>query len=530
VAARAGSAALWILVATVAVDFAFLPIMTTNHNISAMETEIKFLLPDGAQEAVDTHPLLQNAESQSSRQEVTTYYDTSTHAFRHAGASLRVREADSRFVQTLKLRRGEDAFSRPEWEWELTGEHPDLSLLRETPLGNLAAEKVEPIFTSGVTRTVRVLRPSDGGLIEVTTDIGSLRAGDRSMPLNELELELKGASPAALYEAAQALQSKLPLLLGSESKAARGWRLVSGALPEAVRSDVPTVQPDLTGAEAFRQLISNLLGALVENQAAAAAGQADGVHRMRIAVRRLRTALALFRPHLDPEKEAHFTDVLRRIGRILGEARDWDVFCSDTLVNASGDIPAPLLMALRGAAEVEKQAAYSRLNTEFARPHLTQLVIELSAWALAPAPSATTSSWLSDPMQEIAPDLLKRLERKVRKRGKRIRHRSAEELHALRKALKRFRYASEFLVPLMQSGQVKDQLHHCKGLQEDLGTINDAAMTGALASRLDDKNPEFGPAASAMTSWAEERRANALGHLHKAWRRFKEAPTPDFVG
>jgi inorganic triphosphatase YgiF len=505
-------------------------IMTANQSASAMETEIKFLIPEGAQEAVGAHPLLQNADSQSSQQEVTTYYDTLAHRFRHAGASLRVREAGGRFVQTLKLRSEHDAFSRPEWEWDLPEERPDLSLLRDTPLKNLAAETVQPIFTSGVTRTVRALRPSSGGLIEVTADVGCLRAGDQTVPLSELELELKGASSAALYETAQALQSTLPLLLGPESKAARGWRLVSGAQPEAVKADAPTVQPDLTGAEAFHRLVSSLIAALVENQPAAMAGAAEGVHRMRIAVRRLRTALTLFRPYLDQEQEARFTDALRRLGRILGEARDWDVFCSETLMEAAGDVPAPSLMALRGAAEAERKAAHSKLTDEFAQPHLTRLVIDLSAWALNPAPGAQVGGALSRPMGEIAPDMLGRLDRKVRKRGKRIRHRSGKELHMLRKALKRFRYALEFLAPLMKSGQAKSQLHHCKALQEDLGTINDAVMAETLATQLRDGNAELGSAASVLQTWAEERRTQARGHLRKAWRELKGASIPGFVG
>jgi inorganic triphosphatase YgiF len=505
-------------------------IMTANQSASAMETEIKFLIPEGAQKAVGAHPLLQNADSQSSQQEVTTYYDTLAHRFRHAGASLRVREAGGRFVQTLKLRSENDAFSRPEWEWDLPEERPDLSLLRDTPLKNLAAETVQPIFTSGVTRTVRALRPSSGGLIEVTADVGCLRAGDQTVPLSELELELKGASSAALYETAQALQSTLPLLLGPESKAARGWRLVSGAQPEAVKADAPTVQPDLAGAEAFHRLVSSLIAALVENQPAAMAGAAEGVHRMRIAVRRLRTALTLFRPYLDQEQEARFTDALRRLGRILGEARDWDVFCSETLMEAAGDVPAPSLMALRGAAEAERKAAHSRLTDEFAQPHLTRLVIDLSAWALNPAPGAQVGGALSRPMGEIAPDMLGRLDRKVRKRGKRIRHRSGKELHMLRKALKRFRYALEFLAPLMKSGQAKSQLHHCKALQEDLGTINDAVMAETLATQLRDGNAELGSAASVLQTWAEERRTQARGHLRKAWRELKGASIPGFVG
>jgi CHAD domain-containing protein len=81
----------------------------------------------------------------------------------------------------------------------------------------------------------------------------------------------------------------------------------------------------------------------------------------------------------------------------------------------------------------------------------------------------------------------------------------------------------------MKARRVKSRLHQCKGLQKDLGNINDAAMAETLVARLSNLEPELAPAASALTSWAEERRTNALGHLHQSWRSLKEARRPAFI-
>jgi hypothetical protein len=57
-----------------------------------------------------------------------------------------------------------------------------------------------------------------------------------------------------------------------------------------------------------------------------------------------------FPAFLEPRRlgEKALTAVIR-FGHILGEARDWDVFCSETLMDAAEDVPAPFLMALRSA-------------------------------------------------------------------------------------------------------------------------------------------------------------------------------------
>jgi inorganic triphosphatase YgiF len=506
-------------------------VMNDTSKAQAVETEIKFLLPDGAHTALETHTLLRLAETQPPRQEITTYYDTPEQAFRGAGAALRVREAGGRYVQTLKLRQGKNAFSRGEWEWDLANSQPDLSRLSDTPLANLVGSTVQPVFCAEVSRTVRYLR-AHGGVVEIVTDLGWLQAGEHAEPIREVELELKEGDATALFAAANSLQMALDLVLGAESKSERGWRLATGSPPEALHEKAPSISPDASGSSAFQDLTSALLASLVGNQPAASTGSAEGVHRMRIAVRRLRTALALFRPHLAQEAEIQFTEALRRLGRILGEARDWDVFCSETLMEAGKQgVPDPLLQALRKPAEAERRAAHVRLREEFGQPDLTRLVLGLSAWAgdasvlLKPGDDGR----LSEPVVDIAPELLEHLRRKVSKRGRRIRHRSEEELHDLRKALKRLRYALEFLAPLLKKRRLKTYLHSCKELQEDLGTINDAAMAKTLARRLGKTDPAIHPAVAALESWAEARRTVALSHLHPAWREFKDTPRPRFA-
>src|SRR6185312_11718307 len=96
------------------------------------------------------------------------------------------------------------------------------------------------------------------------------------------------------------------------------------------------------------------LGHLLANQPAALAGDPEGVHQVRVAVRRIRSALQLFSPHLESHAKSLFEGELRHAGQTIGEARDWDVFCGEILPQVSESPEA------RRFCEMMKQPAEAR--------------------------------------------------------------------------------------------------------------------------------------------------------------------------
>ena len=296
--------------------------------------------------------------------EVTTYFDTPDADLAREGLSLRVRRRGMRHVQTLKLGGGHNgAFARNEWEWPvqdgITGPRP---ACRDAGRGVLSeAPTLQPVFVTDVQRTVRTVR-RDGATIEVAVDRGRVDAGDASEEIREMELELKDGDADPMYRLAAVLHTNVPMTLGAESKADRGWRLRTGRPRKAVKHARLDLPKDVTAGEAFRRIVDCVLAHLMANQPAAAAGDVEGVHQMRIAIRRLRAALMLFRPQLEPHAEARFTEALRDLGRIFGEARDWDVFCTEMLVSAEEHgVATSWLDLLRGPAEAEGRAAHARV-------------------------------------------------------------------------------------------------------------------------------------------------------------------------
>src|SRR5262249_21256965 len=139
-------------------------------------------------------------------------------------------------------------------------------------------------------------------------------------------------------------------------------------------------------ADAFREVVLAGLLHLLANQDCSAKGDMEGIHQLRVALRRLRSALVLFKPHLQPRATSRFDVELRRLAIILGEARDWDVFCVETLAAASP--PSESCAAetsgwehlLRTAAEGRRRQAHGAMVRELGGPSLTRLALEMAAW------------------------------------------------------------------------------------------------------------------------------------------------------
>jgi triphosphatase len=502
--------------------------MMTQHPPTkpAREVELKLAAPDGAVDTLLQHPALQLSSRKARRRhEVTTYFDTPDHALAQAGLSLRVRRTEGKRVQTLKAnpRSGVTA-DRAEWEWPVQQDKPDLSLLAQTPIAEKLPRAIdlEPVFVTDINRTVSDLAIGDDTHIEAALDEGVITADHAREPVRELELELRQGDPASLYRLALELHAAAPMTVMSESKAARGYRLRSGGIPAAQKSADVTLARRTSAAAAFRQILTAGLGHLLANQPAALCGDAEGIHQMRVAIRRLRAAMTLFEQHLEPHAASRFEAELRRVGQIFGHARDWDVFCLQILPETSA--AADWRNLLLPPATAQRETAHQRFNQEVQAPPFTALVLGLAAWTEG-EPGLLGDAALDHPIEELAPRLLGRLAHKVERRGRDIEDCSDAERHALRKSLKKLRYGVDYLQALYPPKSVESFLRRCKKLQQVLGDINDSVTAIALAGRLADAaRPDLAPAVGALAKQLDGRRQDALRGLAKRWKAFQAEP------
>ena len=498
------------------------PEMSEQHPLR--EIELKMVFPDDARDAIERQPALAAVAHETVEQRAV-YYDTPDLKLRDAGFSLRVRRNGDELVQTLKQDEGAGGITtdRGEWEWNIGSELPEPHLLRGTPAAPFADAGLQAMWELDVTRTIRRLWLPGDTSVEVATDEGWVAAGEARERIRELELELKSGPALPLYRLALELHATVPLRLSAESKAARGYRLRMGRPPAAVEAPTPDIDADATGYEAFRAIVSGGVSGLIRNQAAAELAIAEGTHQMRVSVRKLRAACVLYRPLLEPHAARQFDIVLGRLGRILGEARDWDVFCGETLPKARDGVEqASWVNLLADAAQRRRDKAYKAVRDELAQPAITGVALGLTAWSEDDA--ALGDEKLGRPLKRLAPGLLDRLADKTAKRGRGLENLPPEDIHRLRKAMKKLRYGAEYFSGAYPEKIVKRYLKPVKRLQKLLGKMNDSSMAATLAERLcEDEALDRVPALGDIAAWAEARRRVALLKLPKAWRSFRKA-------
>lgn len=234
------------------------------------------------------------------------------------------------------------------------------------------------------------------------------------------------------------------------------------------------------------------------------AGSIDGtdieeLHDMRVAVRRLRAAVRLFRPYLPKQHAAYLRKDLRHLGRALGPARDYDVMLVN-LTNYRAALPAQSQESLeplarrwhkkRGRARGEMLAYLESKRYRVLKQRMQAFLDSAGAAAAgAGGNGAATASppALHEPLvcAEV-PGLLTGRYEKVLAYGPSLRGTSIERLHALRIDCKRLRYALEFLREAL-CAQAEDAIDDLKQAQDHLGEMNDAYVASKVLRNLSEK-------------------------------------------
>jgi len=447
--------------------------MTDSHEI-----ELKFLCaPADLAAVLAAAP----AGDDDTRELISVYFDTPDLDLQKAGASLRVRESKGRRVQTLKRGAG---LAREEHEAPVEGERPDPELgpLRDLlPEGGAAA--LTPSFDVRVTRRQRLIRYGDAQ-IELALDLGEVRDGGRAAPISEVELELKAGEPAALFALARELSHAAPLYLSFDGKASRGQALVAGATVEVRRKEKIELAKDARVADAFQAAARNALGHIAANAAVLREKPTpEAVHQLRVAARRMRSALSTFAPVVRDKDFATVASELRWLAKACDQARELDVLADEVVEPAAAlDTPPAGLGVLAGALAGARARAWSEVSETAASARFRSLMIEALAWV-------ETGDWLADPAAAepatpFAAKALDKRRRKLLKRGRGLEHASDAARHRARIQAKKLRYAAEGFASLFPDKAVRRFVERLKVLQDRLGTLNDIATAEPLVARL----------------------------------------------
>src|SRR5919108_1267044 len=199
---------------------------------------------------------VENARGRT-RRLVSTYYDTPRLDLQSYGAALRIRHVGQRRLQTLKLPvedpGGLQSFQ--ELERAVASDLPDLTGIGDEPFASYVGDhnvipNLAPLFTTEFRRTIWPVQFNDS-TIEMALDVGEIRAGERRLPICEIELELKSGHPERLLELGLLIHRDIPVAWEYETKAARGYRLAASEAPTAHRAAPVSLSHEMSARAAF---------------------------------------------------------------------------------------------------------------------------------------------------------------------------------------------------------------------------------------------------------------------------------------
>lgn len=486
----------------------------------AIETELKLSLSGRTASQLMQHPLLSSVEPQKHRL-ISTYFDTPDERLRAQRIVVRYRRKGSDWLLAVKTASVLSGGLAQRGEWETSGElgefdftHVDDPSIRQMVEG--ARSDLQPVFTTDFTRHAWRIDGKDGARIEVALDRGWINARERREPICELELELLSGSLISLFDFVRQLQETLLLHPEVRSKSERAYRLAAGGpLMPAKSASIPLTQGMRT-VDAFRMVASSCLSQLQGNELGVCnTEQPEFVHQARVGIRRLRSAIRLWEPWLPVDFVSRFEPLWQNVAGNLGDARNWDVFASETLPNLQDVFP--------GQKELEKLSRYAQRRRVSCRRAARVLF-----------KSADYSRLLTDFAAELVtlPDdggkIEKFVPRCLSKRAKRVAERAATAVggddsarHRLRVAFKQLRYALEFFAPILDKSAFLGYHQAASTLQELLGRLNDLAVASQLVA-------EALPAKQGQTvqAWLQAQSATLMPEMNGVLDAFLQQPKP----
>ena len=458
----------------------------------SQEFEFKFEVI-GSSDGV-RNPLREAVEGVSPVQLRAVYFETKTGDLRKAGLMLRIRSDGHRNIMTLKSDGG-TPFDRGEWEFEVPDLRPNLSLFADTPhaetLAAIDADALKPRLDTDIRRrsaNVSFKRSE----IEVTHDEGELRADGKTMPVHEFEIELKHGRRDEIFRFVRELPELSELRLGLISKGERGFRLADGSWGHPVKGAPVHLAADLGAGQAFAVIAHACLHQFALNMPAFEIGEeVEGVHQSRVALRRLRAALSLFKPLFETDRSLpQLRDELTWIGSLLGAARDLDVLIEETIEPALESEPDSTgLGELHRCIQAQREAAHAELKVALASHRLSKLLLDLTLWVedgpWRRSRASAVQSLRDGPVTDYVRDELGRRFARFCSKAKKLDRLSPMRLHDERIRAKKLRYGSQFFESLADGKSEKAARKLAKLLgdvQTALGTIQDAETRSALLS------------------------------------------------
>jgi CHAD domain-containing protein len=273
---------------------------------------------------------------------------------------------------------------------------------------------------------------------------------------------------------------------GQGRPAARRHQFRATAATAASKAEKIVLPGGIATADAFRIVAGSVLRQIISNQPAVQAGNPDGVHQMRIGLRRMRAAISIFAELLQDAETDRLKRELRWLTGRLGPARDLHLLARQIRRSRASDPARPRRLA---DVEARRDQAFAGAKRAVASSRHRALLCDLAQWI--EAGEWSTAPRLDDSRGDaagFADQVFAKRARKVMRRATELRELNVEQRHRLRIAAKKLYYAIGFFETLFPGRKDRNRLAsfqlRLKSLLDQLGALNDIAVQQQLTGTL----------------------------------------------
>jgi triphosphatase len=495
----------------------------------ANEIELRLTIDQQYASRLSKHPVITNksASKPSSHKLTSIYFDSPDLKLMDTGVTLRVSHTSSGWIQTIELS-GSSCIGLHqclEWHSPIASDHPDFTKIVEPILvrifpNNKLRRSIIAIFKTEIHRTSWQLAFNNGDQVEVTFDLGRLIVNDKEEVISEIKLKLKSGNVGRLFDLALELQDAIPLNVENLSNAQRGYAYYRDSPPQVIKAQLPTLTRKMNANIAFKEIVWECINQLQLNQNVVLhTSDIEGVHQMRIALRRLRSAFSLFKLILGHKKCAFILSELKWLSDILGKARDIDVLLTQTIPG----IPTQFkhhqgLLALQQLALKRQIKIYVFIREALLSQRYNCLLLTICSWLENEKWKETKKHYK---LLTVATRTLNKFHKQLLRHNENLTDMPPEYRHATRIASKRLRYAAEFFTSLYP---VKDCTKFIKILaqvQECLGKINDTTVAERLLDDLNGPQPDAQSteAIQRFKQWNASSATHDIAKINPIWKQ-----------
>ena len=497
-----------------------------------VEIELKLTVPLKHSNRLLRLPLLESLSTscQKTHKLYSIYYDTPEFYLKNHGIAFRLRRNGSRWIQTVKDKGQISAglFQHRELEVPVKSAQPDYTKIIDPELKKLfnnpaLAQQIQPIFSTQFTRNTRLLHLEDGSKVEFCLDRGKISTDHSSMPLCEIELELKSGDATQLFQLALALQKVSPfsLRLGNASKAERGYTLSSGCKRPPLKATFIPPNADMCVKTALKTICWDCLGHLSSNENGMLKEQQfEYLHQMHVALRRQRSALKIFSKAFPEESVVSLTQELKWLTAQFNPALDWDVFITTTLqaIQDSYADHTGISMLMRACKQLRHQHHKTAHRAVKSKRYL-EIMLKLGAWLSA---ELLPSQLQTKNTLELANTLLNEQHQQLRKYGKTLTKLNASDLHSLRITTKKQCVVTEFFSDLYPNNKTSQYLRALHKLHDIFCTMNANTVFKKLLNevKITKKKRAQNEAIGIILGWTMHHSLQKKMELNRAWNSF----------